>query len=316
MTPYKHIITIASVFVSIHCNGQISTWNEEETKLPGGGDNGIISYIDKTTDKDMSTGVFESWDKVLGEFGEEQILNNNTVNTMVNDVIQEKGTGKKTLTLNGQTLNLPTAIDENGIDLYLLTEEGINIYMALSVPAFYQDIDDDTKKWIRFYAYTRRTRTETMFKRFKQWEPRIHACFDIYGVPPEVAVLCLIESGCTYRAVSKVGATGMWQFMPETARGYGLVVNESRDDRLDPVFSTTAAAKMLSAMNKNIKDWTLTMAAYNCGMNRIMGKIKHYGTHDWQVINKTLPEETRQYIPAIIAIYYIWTYREQLGFKI
>lgn len=316
MIRFKHIMTVSLAFVTIHCYGQISTWNEKEMQLPGGGDNGIISYIDKTTDKDMSSGVFESWDKVLGEFGEESVLSNTKVDSMANNVMKLNGTPRHAVTFNGQTLNLPTAIDENGIDLYLLTEEGINIYMALSAPAFYQDIDADTKKWIRFYAYSKRVQTETMFKRFAEWEPRIRTCFDDFGVPPELAVLCLVESACTYGAVSKAGAVGMWQFMPDTALEFGLVVNASRDDRLDPVFSTTAAAKMLYSMNRDIKDWTLTMAAYNCGKARITGKTKRHGTKDWQVIKKSLPEETRQYIPAIIAIYYIWTYREQLGFKI
>ena len=129
---------------------------------------------------------------------------------------------------------LPEIIDENGIDLFLLTKDGITIYMAMDAPSYLQETDDDLVKWIRYYAYQKRNYTARLFKRYEQWEARIKDEFSSRGVPEEIAELCMVESGCTYEAVSPVGAVGMWQIMPETGRAYKLTINQFLDERKNP----------------------------------------------------------------------------------
>jgi len=213
----------------------------------------------------------------------------------------------------GNAYDVPYLPDENGIDLFFLMSEGIHVAMVIDSPAYMQLVDDDVIKWIRYYGYTKRHRTKTIFKRYEKWEPILKQYFSARGLPAELAELCLIESGCMYKAVSPVGATGMWQIMPETGRRFGMTINEVTDDRLDPVLSTIAATKILASNFKKTEDWTLAVAAYNCGSGRIL-KEKSKGRKNWYEMKKYLPKETSQYIPSLIAIHYVWTYRERLGF--
>ena len=221
--------------------------------------------------------------------------------------------GRKTISINGKQAQVPTMI-EDGIDFYMLMPEGISIYMAASPTAFYEEPDKDTIKWIRYYAFYKRKYTARIFKRFMEWQRFISLTMAAEGVPEEVGLLCLIESGCTYTAVSKVGATGMWQFMPATAREMGLEVSERRDQRTDPVESTRAAAKYLKGLYKGFGNWTLAIASYNCGAGRTQSLVNRHKTKNWAELKSSFSTETQQYIPALQAIHYVWTYRKELGF--
>lgn len=213
---------------------------------------------------------------------------------------------------NGQMPALPEIIDENGIDLFLLTKDGITIYMAMDAPSFLQETDDDLVKWIRYYAYQKRNYTARLFKRYEQWEARIKDEFSNRGVPEEIAELCMVESGCTYEAVSPVGAVGMWQIMPETGRAYKLTINQFLDERKNPQISTEVAGKILRNNYNRIGEWTLSIAAYNCGSGRILNLMKKTGP-SWERMKPHLPKETQQYIPSLLAIHYVWKYRDKFN---
>ena len=219
------------------------------------------------------------------------------------------------ITINEKEVRVPSII-ENGIDFYLMMEDGIKIYMAANPSAFYEDIDADTIRWIRYYAYSKRNYTARLFKRFKKWEEYITNCMKAESVPTEIGLLCLIESGCTATAVSNKGATGMWQFMPATAREMGLIVNEYSDQRNDPIASTKAAAKYLKKCHNMLGNWTMTIASYNCGIGRTNNIMVRHKTKNWAELKSSFPIETQQYIPALQAIHYVWLYREKLGFEL
>lgn len=210
----------------------------------------------------------------------------------------------------GRTLTLPYIEGENGEDLFLLTDEGINIYLALDAPVYFQVPDAEIIKWIRFYAMHKRKWVKSIFRRYGRLEPWIKQRFAAHGVPAELAELCLIESGCNYEALSPAGAYGMWQIMPDTGRSYGLQVDAFGDDRRDPVKATEAAASILAANYRRTKDWTLAAAAYNCGAGRFQGRN---AGKDWEQVRMTLPKETQGYIPALLAMHYAWTYRKELA---
>ncbi|MDE3183808.1 MAG: lytic transglycosylase domain-containing protein [Bacteroidota bacterium] len=126
-----------------------------------------------------------------------------------------------------------------------------------------------------------------------------------YGLPKELKYLAVIESDLKSTALSPKGARGPWQFMPYTARGYGLVVNQNEDDRTDYFKSTNAAAKYLLSLYKDLKDWLLVIAAYNGGEGRVHSAIKKSGSHNFWKLQYDLPEESRNHVKNFIATHYI-----------
>lgn len=302
---YYHNILATSLFLglSLTATAQIDlSWDKRDS---------IVTNIEEgaITDSDYAaSGIIEDWSTLFKEYqaydGDKQLDSIDDSNPVFNKTVK---------TLKGLTLNLPYIPDENGTDLYMLTTEGIEIYLALDEPAYHQIPDEDVIKWIRYYAFDKRAYTKKLFNRYERWETRLKDLFRAYGVPEELTELCLIESGCTYNALSHAGAKGMWQIMPETGRQFGLTINDYVDQREDPVLSTQTAIKILSSNYRRVGDWTLAAAAYNCGAGRILGHIKK-GNNSWERMKPYLPKETRQYIPSLIAIHYVWTYKEQLGF--
>ena len=139
--------------------------------------------------------------------------------------------------------------------------------------------------------------------------PIFEEALETYGLPLELKYLPVIESALNPNAVSRVGATGLWQFMITTGKHYGLEVNSLIDERRDPIRSSYAAAHYLSDLYKIFGDWNLVIAAYNCGpenVNKAIHRAK--GETDYWKIYPYLPRETRGYVPAFIAANYVMNY--------
>ena len=130
--------------------------------------------------------------------------------------------------------------------------------------------------------------------------------FSQYGLPKELKYLAVIESNLSAGATSWVGAGGPWQFMPYTARNYGLVVNGSYDERRDYYKSTHAAARYLLTLYKQMnRDWLLVIAAYNGGPGRVFTAMKRSGSKNFWALQYYLPEESRNHVKKFIATHYI-----------
>lgn len=139
--------------------------------------------------------------------------------------------------------------------------------------------------------------------------PIFEQALETYGLPLELKYLPVIESALNPNAVSRVGATGLWQFMLGTGKQYGLEVNSLVDERRDPVKASYAAARYLSDLYKIFGDWPLVIASYNCGPENVNKAIHRAGgIKDYWKIYSYLPRETRGYVPAFIAANYIMNY--------
>jgi membrane-bound lytic murein transglycosylase D len=123
-----------------------------------------------------------------------------------------------------------------------------------------------------------------------------------HELPVELAVVVLVESAGNASALSPKGARGLWQLMPDTARRYGLTVDHRRDERLDPLKSTYAAARYLRDLYTMFRDWPLVLAAYNAGENRIRSVIERTGAERFvdMAARRLLPIETMNYVPAVL----------------
>lgn len=125
------------------------------------------------------------------------------------------------------------------------------------------------------------------------------------NIPEEIKYLPIIESSMNPHAVSRVGATGLWQFMFGTAREYGLNMDNFVDDRKDPIQASYAAATYFRDAYEELGDWLLAIAAYNCGMGNVKRAMEKSNSNDFWELRKFLPTETRNYVPAFIAAVYV-----------
>lgn len=164
---------------------------------------------------------------------------------------------------------------------------------------------------IKVYTEKKRDKAQEILGLSEYYFPIIEHIFDQYGMPLEFKYLAVIESALNPRAVSRAGATGLWQFMYATGRLYGLNVTSTVDDRRDPIAATHAAARHLRDLYNIYNDWSLAMAAYNCGAGNVSKAIRRSGRNDFWGIYNYLPRETRGYVPAFIAAAYMMNYAKE-----
>lgn len=144
--------------------------------------------------------------------------------------------------------------------------------------------------------------------------PMFEDILERYDLPYELCYLAVIESALNPSAHSRMGASGLWQFMPSTGRLYGLEINSLVDERRDPVKSTEAACRYLKNLHSLFGDWNLAIASYNCGPGNVNKAIRRAGgKRDFWSIYPYLPRETRGYLPVFIAASYAMNYADQHG---
>lgn len=166
------------------------------------------------------------------------------------------------------------------------------------------------RSYINMYTQRRRQLVENMLGMSLYYMPIFEEALERKGLPLELRYLPVIESALNPDAVSRVGATGLWQFMLPTARGLGLEINTLVDERRDPYASSEAAASYLKQLYEMYHDWSLAIAAYNCGPGNVNKALRRAGgeNNDFWSIYYLLPQETRGYVPAFIAANYVMTY--------
>lgn len=210
-----------------------------------------------------------------------------------------------------------TALDQNADsrpDVEISDEELIKRLGAIptTIEMPYNSV---VRQYIDLYTQRRRSLVETMLGMSLYYMPIFEEALERQGLPHELKYLPIIESALDPDAVSRAGATGLWQLMLPTARGLGMEVNTLVDERRDPIRSTEAATKFLRQLYDIYNDWSLAIAAYNCGPGNVNKALRRAGASennpekkDFWAIYPYLPRETRGYVPGFIAATYVMTY--------
>ncbi len=179
--------------------------------------------------------------------------------------------------------------------------------MGSAIPMSYNEV---VRKYIISYTTRHSDHISRILGRSLYYFPIFEAELDAQGLPLELRILPVIESSLVPKARSKVGASGLWQFMYGTGKGYGLEVTSFIDQRFDPILSTKAACRHLKYLYDVYGDWNLALAAYNCGagkVNKALRRVEKKNAGFWDIY-PYLPEETRGYVPAFIATSYAYHY--------
>ena len=168
------------------------------------------------------------------------------------------------------------------------------------------------KSFIDLYVLKRRGQVELMLGLGKHYLPIFEEILDAEGMPLGLKYMPVIESALNPRARSRVGASGLWQFMYRTAKGYDLEISSFVDERMDPVKASRAAALYLKDLYEIYNDWHLVIAAYNCGPGNVNKAIRRSGgKRNYWDIYYHLPRETRGYVPALIAATYMMNFSHE-----
>lgn len=206
--------------------------------------------------------------------------------------------------INNDTVTVPLAI-ENPLLLsqnyiYKLRLDSI----TKSVPLPHNEY---VQQYIDIYA-KRKDMFGKMMGLSNYYFPIFEKALNDYNIPQEIKYLTIVESQMNPHAVSRVGATGIWQFMFGTGKAYGLKMDNFVDERKDPVQASYAAAVYFRDAFEELGDWLLAIAAYNCGKGNVTRAMDKAGSRDFWVIRPYLPKETRNYVPAFIAAVYVMNY--------
>jgi membrane-bound lytic murein transglycosylase D len=172
--------------------------------------------------------------------------------------------------------------------------------------------NDKIQAFINYFTVRDREYTRMVMRRKHLYFPIFEKYLKQYGLPDELKYLSIIESGLNPRAVSRVRAVGLWQFMSATGRYFGLHNDWYIDERMDPEQSTDAACRYLKSLYGMFGDWELALAAYNTGPGNVKRAIRKSGyKHSFWEVYSHLPRETRSYVPQFVAMIYTMNYLEE-----
>jgi membrane-bound lytic murein transglycosylase D len=168
--------------------------------------------------------------------------------------------------------------------------------------------NDQVKEQIEFFVDKNKKLSSALLGRATMYFPMIEATLATHNLPDELKYLPVIEAGLVPYLTSSAGASGLWQFMPATAQQFGLKITNTIDERRDANKSTQAAAVYLKRLFNIYKDWTLVLAAYNCGDGVLNKAMKKTASRSYWDIQQYLPQQTQEFVPKFIAAAYMMNY--------
>lgn len=211
------------------------------------------------------------------------------------------------------TLNMLSVVDVDSITVKTAIPDSVYIARLAQMNSVIElPFNSIVRNFINVYTNRQREKVEVMLGLADFYFPIFEEILDMYQLPQEFRMLPVIESALNPRAVSRAGATGIWQFMYGTGRMYNLTINSYIDERRDPIASSHAAARFIRDLYSIYGDWTLVIAAYNCGPGNVNKAIRRAGgKRNYWDIYYFLPRETRGYVPAFIAASYAFNYHKE-----
>jgi membrane-bound lytic murein transglycosylase D len=284
----KYIFLILAMFVSVISlcgkaqNIQSNALLKDNNNLTK--QNPLINFPDSLSDKSLNSTLSNELDSLVSTWYVKNAFNLDSLS----------------LADRSDTLDVPLSDS-----VYVSRLKNIDSYISLP-------FNDAVKKIINFYTNKRRAQVSVILGLSAYYFPLFEEVLEKYNLPHELKYLPIIESALNPKAISRVRASGLWQFMYSTAKLYGLEINSFVDERFDPIKSTEAACHFLSDLYDIYRDWHLVIAAYNCGPGNINKAIHRSGGDQnyWDIYYK-LPRETRAYIPTFIAATYVMNYAKE-----
>ncbi|HEX9956097.1 MAG TPA: LysM peptidoglycan-binding domain-containing protein, partial [Fibrella sp.] len=223
---------------------------------------------------------------------------------------------------SNEMMNLAVA-DTMVVDTSLLVETVLNLpsvpeaVLRERLPRLQRQIPLPYNKvvhnFVDYFTFRKPSYTRTVMERMPFYFPLYEKMLAKYKMPDELKYLSIVESSLNPRAMSRVGAGGLWQFMPYTGKDFKLNIDDYVDDRMDPNKATEAACRYLKELYQNFGDWELALAAYNCGPGAVRRAMRRTGGTTFWTCYDGLPKETRSYVPQFIAIAYIMNYGHDHG---
>lgn len=197
----------------------------------------------------------------------------------------------------------------DSVPRYSSEEIAVKLRKLNNMTPFDLQYNKTVEAFINLYTVQRRDVTSRVLGLAALYYPMFEEKLDQYDIPLELKHLAVVESALNPNARSRVGATGLWQFMYATGKMYGLQVDTYTDERSDPLKSTVAACKYMLFLYGMYDDWNMVLAAYNAGPGNVNKAIRRSGgKRDYWEIRPFLPRETRGYVPAFIAVNYVMNY--------
>ncbi|WP_339919304.1 LysM peptidoglycan-binding domain-containing protein [uncultured Flavobacterium sp.] len=252
-----------------------------------------LSYLDsikKTFVKDdMATCVDSLWMK--------ELTNLELYNDITSDI---------------ENINMDAKVDyELPTELLKARLEAMNAKSPFKIE-YNESLENVIKSFLKYRKHS----FERLMAISEYYFPMFEEAFAKQNVPLEIKYLSIVESALNPKAVSRMGATGLWQFMYQTGKQYNLKIDSYVDERSDPLKSTAAAAKYMSNMYSIFGDWELVLASYNSGPGNVSKAIRRSGgKQSYWDIRKHLPKETQGYVPAFLATMYLYEYHNEHGIK-
>ena len=204
---------------------------------------------------------------------------------------------------------------------FLFTSTGFSSVFIESKASNYKSAqfkDKKIKKYITYFSKAEKGRVffKQTYRRQGYFENTVHEIFAKYDIPRDLKYISMIESGFQFEIKSSAGAVGLWQFMPSTARIFGLRVDEWVDERRDFYKATQAAAEYLVSLKRKFGNWELVLAGYNSGDLTVKKAIEEHNSKDfWYLSQLTFPKQTKEYVPQILAVIRISKDLKSYGFN-
>lgn len=197
-------------------------------------------------------------------------------------------------------------------DLFLdLTDAELEARIMNVTNLFEPKFTSEVKGFLRIYLTARPEWTQTLLGRTNIFFPIFERKIEEKGLPNDLKIVSIIESALRTEARSRVGAQGLWQFMPGTAKENDLIIDKNVDEREDPYRATDAALEYLTDLYNRYHDWALAIAAYNSGPGRVNQAIAISGVKNFWYLRNYLPRETRNYVPAFLAAKYMMKHYQE-----